>query len=43
MCRKGYESCSDVTQLNVKGIIEKVEKGERNLRRAEKGTRLALI
>ena len=43
MCRKGYETSSDVTQLKVKGIIEKVEKGHRNLRCAEKGTRVAVM
>ena len=42
-CRKGYETSTDVTQLNVKGIIEKVEKGDRNLRRAEKGTRVSVM
>ena len=41
--RKGYENFSDITHLKVKGIIEKVDKQERYLRCAEKGTRLAVM
>ena len=40
-CLKGYETSTDVTQLKVNGIIEKVGKWERILRRAEKGARSA--
>ena len=42
-CRKGYETSTDVTQLKVNGIIGKVDKRERNLRRGENGTRAALM
>ena len=42
-CRKGYETSTDVTKLKVNEIMEKLDKRERILRCAEKGTRPALI
>ena len=42
-CRKGCENSTNVTQLKVNGIIEKLEKSERVLRRAKKGPRTALM
>ena len=42
-CRKGCENSTDITQLKVNGIIQKLDKWERFLRRAEKGARTAMI
>ena len=42
-CRKGYETSTDVTKLKVNEIMEKLDKRERILRRALKGTRPTLM